>query len=231
MAFDRAERASFFARSADASHRGRRRPPTPAPQRAPPHQRVHLRQVVDAEMIGLVHALSLAMRCRPPPDGRPKRRAARPRTSVQTRNNPQPKLRNILRATARRSLKRAILWIMPEIDARAARCRFYSGAKNSSITATNVVYFDVATIGQAPTLKYPTGHSTTQPQYRGYVAATDRAKLGPQMSKFSEFVPLSSITPFNLGLSSATQETMISLLGRPKLPLTAQDQPDHVSDT
>jgi hypothetical protein len=82
-----------------------------------------------------------------------------------------------------------------------------------------------------PTFNYPTGHSTTQPQYRGYVAATDRAKLGPQMSKFSEFVLLSSITPFNVGLSSATQETMISLLGRPKLPLTTQDQPDHVSDT
>ena len=51
------------------------------------------------------------------------------------------------------------------------------------------------------------------------------------MSKFSDLVPLSSITPFNVGLSSATEETMISLLGRPKLPLTIQDQPDHASDT
>lgn len=50
------------------------------------------------------------------------------------------------------------------------------------------------------------------------------------MSKFSDMVLVSSITPFNIGLSSATQETMISLLGRPKLPLTTNDQPDHVSD-
>jgi len=34
-----------------------------------------------------------------------------------------------------------------------------------------------------------------------------------------------------MGLSSATEETMISFLGRPKLPLTIRDQPDHVSDT
>jgi hypothetical protein len=42
------------------------------------------------------------------------------------------------------------------------------------------------------------------------------------MSKFSDMVPLSSMTPFNAGLSSATQETMISLLGRPLLPLSTK---------
>ena len=51
------------------------------------------------------------------------------------------------------------------------------------------------------------------------------------MSKFSDLIPLSSITPFNVGLSSATEETMISFLGRPKLPLTIQCQPDHASDS
>jgi hypothetical protein len=50
------------------------------------------------------------------------------------------------------------------------------------------------------------------------------------MSKYSDLVPISSITPFNVGLRSASQETMISVLGRPKLPLTTQDQPDHASD-
>src|SRR5215470_2969653 len=51
------------------------------------------------------------------------------------------------------------------------------------------------------------------------------------MSKYSDLVSLSSITPFNVGLSSATEETMISVLGRPVLPLTVNDQPDHASDT
>jgi hypothetical protein len=50
------------------------------------------------------------------------------------------------------------------------------------------------------------------------------------VSKYSELIPLSSITPFNVGVSSATEETMISLLGRPMLPLTTDDQPDHASD-
>jgi hypothetical protein len=50
------------------------------------------------------------------------------------------------------------------------------------------------------------------------------------MSKYSELVPLSSITPFNVGLTSASEATMISVLGRPKMPLTTDDQPDHASD-
>lgn len=51
------------------------------------------------------------------------------------------------------------------------------------------------------------------------------------MSRFSDLVSLSSITPFNVGLKSASEETMISALGRPRMPLTVHDQPDHVSDT
>jgi hypothetical protein len=50
------------------------------------------------------------------------------------------------------------------------------------------------------------------------------------MSKFSQLVPLSSITPFNVGLSSASEATMISVLGRPKMPLTTDDQPNYASD-
>ena len=50
------------------------------------------------------------------------------------------------------------------------------------------------------------------------------------MSKFSKPVPLTDITPFNVGLRSATEETLISVLGRPRLPLTTEDQPDHASD-
>jgi len=51
------------------------------------------------------------------------------------------------------------------------------------------------------------------------------------MAKFSDLVPLSSITPFNVGLSSASETTMISVLGRPQMPLSTDDQPDHASDT
>jgi hypothetical protein len=50
------------------------------------------------------------------------------------------------------------------------------------------------------------------------------------MSIYSEPVLLSSILPINVGLSSATEETMISLLGRPHMPLTTDDHPDRASD-
>ncbi|GAA0326149.1 hypothetical protein GCM10009087_40580 [Sphingomonas oligophenolica] len=49
------------------------------------------------------------------------------------------------------------------------------------------------------------------------------------MPKLSDLVPLNSILPFNIGLSSASEETMISCLGRPEPPLTIEDQPDHAS--
>jgi hypothetical protein len=50
------------------------------------------------------------------------------------------------------------------------------------------------------------------------------------MSKYSSLVPISSITPFNVGLSSASEENMISALGRPTLPLTTTCQNDRASD-
>jgi len=49
------------------------------------------------------------------------------------------------------------------------------------------------------------------------------------MSIFGELVPVDSIRPINAGLHSATEETMISLLGSPRMPLTTQDQPERAS--
>jgi hypothetical protein len=50
------------------------------------------------------------------------------------------------------------------------------------------------------------------------------------MSQFGQMVPIASIGPFNVGLHSAQQDTMESMLGRPKPGLTTNDQPDHASD-
>lgn len=50
------------------------------------------------------------------------------------------------------------------------------------------------------------------------------------MSIYSEPVPLSSILPINVGLNSAKEETMISVLGPPHMPLTHEDSPDRASD-
>jgi hypothetical protein len=46
----------------------------------------------------------------------------------------------------------------------------------------------------------------------------------PADVKFAEMLPLSSILPINTGLSSATEHTMVSILGAPKMPLTTHDQ-------
>jgi len=42
-------------------------------------------------------------------------------------------------------------------------------------------------------------------------------------------VPLTGVLPINVGLSSADESTMISLLGSPQTPLTTVDQPDRAS--
>lgn len=42
-------------------------------------------------------------------------------------------------------------------------------------------------------------------------------------------VPLAGVLPINVGLTSADESTMISLLGSPLLPLTTVDQPDRAS--
>jgi hypothetical protein len=57
---------------------------------------------------------------------------------------------------------------------------------------------------------------------------------GPQdtaaQSGYSQLLPLTSILPINTGLSSATEHTMVSILGSPQLPLTTKDQPTRASD-
>jgi hypothetical protein len=47
---------------------------------------------------------------------------------------------------------------------------------------------------------------------------------------YSEMIPLASILPINSDLSSATEHTMVSILGSPKLPLTTTDQPNRASE-
>src|SRR5277367_5923262 len=37
------------------------------------------------------------------------------------------------------------------------------------------------------------------------------------MGKFAELVPISSVGPFNVGLHSAQEQTMLSLLGKPNM--------------
>ncbi len=47
---------------------------------------------------------------------------------------------------------------------------------------------------------------------------------------YSEMLPISDILPINGALSSATEHTMISILGSPQMPLTTDDQPSRASD-
>jgi len=47
---------------------------------------------------------------------------------------------------------------------------------------------------------------------------------------WGELLPLADFLPLNVGLRSAREQTMISLLGSPRLPLTTHDQPDRASD-
>ncbi|WP_114226613.1 MULTISPECIES: M15 family metallopeptidase [Sphingomonas] len=49
------------------------------------------------------------------------------------------------------------------------------------------------------------------------------------MTKLADMVPVSSIPNLNVGLSSAREETMISCLGSPQLPLTTDDTPERAS--
>ena len=49
------------------------------------------------------------------------------------------------------------------------------------------------------------------------------------MTDYSQLVPLSTILPINVNLSSATEPTMISILGSPQMPLTTNDQPNRAS--
>jgi hypothetical protein len=47
---------------------------------------------------------------------------------------------------------------------------------------------------------------------------------------YSEMVSLTSVLLINAGISSATEHTMVSILGSPRLPLTTKDQPQKASD-
>lgn len=49
------------------------------------------------------------------------------------------------------------------------------------------------------------------------------------MPKLTDMVPISSIPNLNAGLSSAREQTMISCLGSPQLPLTTNDSPERAS--
>lgn len=57
-----------------------------------------------------------------------------------------------------------------------------------------------------------------------------RSQATPEQIRYSEMLPLTSVLPINTGLSSATEHTMVSILGSPKLPLTTRDQPKRASD-
>ncbi|PDT91301.1 hypothetical protein CO669_04590 [Bradyrhizobium sp. Y36] len=61
----------------------------------------------------------------------------------------------------------------------------------------------------------------------GADATLSRADLA---RRFSAPVPLASLLPINTGLSSAKEETMISLLGSPHMPLTTVGQNERASD-
>lgn len=49
-------------------------------------------------------------------------------------------------------------------------------------------------------------------------------------ARYSEMLPLSDFLPINKGLSSATEDTMVSILGSPKIPLNTDCQNERASD-
>lgn len=53
--------------------------------------------------------------------------------------------------------------------------------------------------------------------------------LSEEISYYLEPLEIADHLPMNVGLRSATQETMISLLGSPMMPLTTKDQPGKAS--
>ncbi|WP_189478832.1 M15 family metallopeptidase [Mesorhizobium sp. M1E.F.Ca.ET.063.01.1.1] len=50
-----------------------------------------------------------------------------------------------------------------------------------------------------------------------------------ELAYYAAMVPLQGLLPINVGLKPAREETMISALGSPEMPLTIQDQPDRAS--
>jgi len=59
--------------------------------------------------------------------------------------------------------------------------------------------------------------------------AKKAASLANEKSYYLTPVALDKILPINVGVSSAQESTMISLLGAPQLPLTTTDQPEKAS--
>jgi hypothetical protein len=60
-------------------------------------------------------------------------------------------------------------------------------------------------------------------------ASSSKAKPHNMEAYYLAAVPLQSILPINVGLRSAQENTMISVLGSPRMPLTTEDQPDRAS--
>src|SRR3981189_573195 len=92
---------------------------------------------------------------------------------------PQPKLRNIFAGDRKAILEARHIVDHAKIYARAALLQILLWREQPHRSPRRTLYIlTLQPSVKRPTLKYPTGHSTTQPQYRGYAAATDRAKLG-----------------------------------------------------
>jgi len=53
--------------------------------------------------------------------------------------------------------------------------------------------------------------------------------LSTEIDFYLSMVDISDSLPMNVGISSCKEETMISVLGAPLMPLTTSDQPDRVS--
>jgi hypothetical protein len=68
------------------------------------------------------------------------------------------------------------------------------------------------------------------PIFKGGNAMAKAPRGTAGRADYSKMIPLSSILPINTGLSSATEHTMVSILGSPRLPLTTRDQPKRASD-
>lgn len=61
------------------------------------------------------------------------------------------------------------------------------------------------------------------------ITSLDRSTISQEISHYLLPESLDNYLPFNTGLHSASENTMISLLGSPLMPLTTTDQPNRVS--
>ncbi|HEY6900635.1 MAG TPA: M15 family metallopeptidase [Puia sp.] len=61
------------------------------------------------------------------------------------------------------------------------------------------------------------------------MAKAANSPLTNEINFYLTMVDISTVLPINVGLSSCKQETMISILGSPLMPLTTDDQPSKAS--